>query len=110
MRLDKKLKKKLLLNAPYVLFIYLFDKVAQGIRLAPGADASQKLLHLADGFGSAYAYYDSKGIMHPHALPYRNGLFVVREFIAPNGHRGTQMLVTPKGKQVFLAERAEIIG
>ena len=57
-----------------------------------------------------YAYYDSKGIMHPHALPYRNGLFVVRKFIAPNGHRGTQMLVTPKGKQVFLAERAEIIG
>ena len=48
--------------------------------------------------------------MHPHALPYRNGLFVVREFIAPNGHRGTQMLVTPKGKQVFLAECAEIIG
>lgn len=57
-----------------------------------------------------YAYYDGKGIMHPHALPYRNGLFVVREFIAPNGHRSTQMLVTPKSKQVFLAERAEIIG
>ena len=55
MRLDKKLKKKLILNAPYVLFVYLFDKVAQGIRLAPGADASQKLLHLADGFGSAFA-------------------------------------------------------
>lgn len=32
MRLDKKLKKKLILNAPYVLFVYLFDKVAQGIR------------------------------------------------------------------------------
>ena len=55
MRLDKKLKKKLLLNAPYVLFVYLFDKAAQGIRLAPGADASQKLLHLADGFGNAFA-------------------------------------------------------
>ncbi len=54
MRLDKKLKKKLLLNAPYVLFVYLFDKAAQGIRLATGADASQKLLHLADGFGSAF--------------------------------------------------------
>ena len=52
---SKKLKKKLLLNAPYVLFVYLFDKAAQGIRLAPGADASQKLLHLADGFGSAFA-------------------------------------------------------
>ena len=57
-----------------------------------------------------YAYYDAKGIMHPHALPYRNGLVVVREYIAPNGHRGTQMLVTPRGKQVFLAERSEIIG
>lgn len=55
MRLDKKLKKKLILNAPYVLFVYLFDKAAQAIRLAPGADASQKLLHLADGFGSAFS-------------------------------------------------------
>ena len=55
MRLDKKLKKTLLLNAPYVLVVYLFDSAAQGIRLAPGTDASQKLLHLADGFGSAFA-------------------------------------------------------
>ena len=55
MRLDKKLKKKLILNASYVLFVYLFDKAAQAIRLAPGADASQKLLHLADGFGSAFS-------------------------------------------------------
>jgi len=57
-----------------------------------------------------YAYYDQKGKMHPVALAYRNGLFVVREFVAQNGHRGTQMLVTPKGKQVFLSEKAEIIG
>ena len=57
-----------------------------------------------------YAYYDDKGKMHPHALPYRNGLFIVREFIAKNGHSGTQMLITPKGRQLFQAERAEIIG
>ena len=57
-----------------------------------------------------YAYYDEKGKMHPHALPYRNGLFVVREFIAKNGHNGTQMLVTPKGRQLFQAEKDEIIG
>ena len=57
-----------------------------------------------------YAYYDEKGKMHPHALPYRNGLFVVREFIAKNGHNGTQMLVTPKGRQLFQSEKAEIIG
>lgn len=57
-----------------------------------------------------YAYYDQKGKMHPYALHCRNGLFVVREFIASNGHRGTQMLVTPKGKQVFLSEKSEITG
>ena len=57
-----------------------------------------------------YAYYDESGKMHPYALPYRNGLFVVREFVAKNGHNGTQMLVTPKGRQHFQAEMAEIIG
>ncbi len=55
MRIDKKLKKKLLLNAPYALFAYLFDKAAQAIRLAPGSNASQKLLHLGDGFQTALA-------------------------------------------------------
>ena len=57
-----------------------------------------------------YAYYDESGRMHPYALPYRNGLFIVREFIAKNGHSGTQMLITPKGRQLFQAELAEIIG
>ena len=57
-----------------------------------------------------YAYYDKSGRMHPYALHYRNGLFVVREYIAKNGHNGTQMLVTPKGRQLFQAEMAEITG
>lgn len=55
MKIDKKLQKKLILNAPYILFVYLFDKAAQAIRLSPGADASQKLLHLGDGFSTALA-------------------------------------------------------
>lgn len=57
-----------------------------------------------------YAYYDQGGKMHPYAIHYRNGLFIVREFIAANGHRGTQMLITPKGRQVFLSELSEIVG
>lgn len=57
-----------------------------------------------------YAYYDQDGKMHPYAIHYRNGLFIVREFIASNGHRGTQMLITPKGRQVFLSELSEIVG
>jgi len=55
MRIDKKLQKKLILNAPYLLFVYLFDKAAQAIRISPGTDASQKLLHLGDGFSMALA-------------------------------------------------------
>ena len=35
-----KLKKQIILNLPYLIFVYLFDKLCQGIRLAPGADAS----------------------------------------------------------------------
>ena len=40
-----KLKKALLLNLPYLLFAWLFDKLCQAVRLAPGLDASEKLLH-----------------------------------------------------------------
>ena len=43
-------KKLLLPNIPYLLFVYLFDKVGQAVRLAPGADLSGKVLSLADGF------------------------------------------------------------
>ena len=44
------IKKLLILNAPYLLFVYLFDKVGQAVRLAPGADMSAKLLSIGDGF------------------------------------------------------------
>ena len=36
------IKKLLILNAPYLLFVYLFDKVGQAVRLSPGADLSGK--------------------------------------------------------------------
>ena len=29
------LKKLLILNAPYLLFVYLFDKIGQAVRLSP---------------------------------------------------------------------------
>ena len=47
-------KKLLLPNIPYLLFVYLFDKVGQAVRLAPGADLSGKVLSLADGFSAAF--------------------------------------------------------
>ena len=50
-----KLKKYLLPNLPYLFFVYLFDKLCQAVRLAPGADASEKLLRIAQGFTEAFA-------------------------------------------------------
>ena len=50
------LKKVLILNLPYLLFVYLFDKLCQAVRLAPGLDASEKFLHLSQGFTEAFSY------------------------------------------------------
>ena len=47
------MKKLFLLNLPYLLFVYPFDKLAQVFRLAPGADLSGKLLSVGDGFTTA---------------------------------------------------------
>ncbi len=58
------LKKKLLPNLPYLLFVYLFDKLCQAVRLAPGLDASEKFLHLSQGFTEAF----SSGLPSLHPL------------------------------------------
>ena len=48
------IKKLLLLNVPYLLFVYLFDKIGQAVRLSPGVDLSGKVLSLGDGFTAAF--------------------------------------------------------
>lgn len=48
-------KKLVLLNLPYLLFVYPFDKLSQAFRLAPGADLSAKLLSIGDGFTAAFS-------------------------------------------------------
>ena len=49
------MKKLILLNLPYFLFVYPFDKLAQAFRLAPGADLSAKILSIGEGFAAAFA-------------------------------------------------------
>jgi type IV secretion system protein VirD4 len=51
------LKKLIISNLPYLLFILLFDKAAQAVRLAPGNDLSGKLLSIADGFAAAFSSF-----------------------------------------------------
>ena len=60
------LKKLILPNLPYLLFMYLFDKVGQAARLAPGADLSGKLLSIGDGFAAAFSSFVPS--LHPADL------------------------------------------
>ena len=48
------LKKQVILHLPYLLFFLVFAKLGQAVRLAPGADASQRLLGLSEGFTYAF--------------------------------------------------------
>ena len=48
------MKKLIIVNLPYLLFVYLFSKLGQAYRLAEGIDLSQKLLHFADGCAAAF--------------------------------------------------------
>ena len=52
----EKLKKYLLPNLPYLIFLFAFAKLGETIRLAPGADASEKLLGFSTGFDLAFSH------------------------------------------------------
>ena len=54
MKMTDILKKYVLPNLPYLIFLWFFAKVGEAVRLAPGVDASTKLLGLADGFTLAF--------------------------------------------------------
>ena len=56
-------KKLLILNLPYLFFVWLFMKGGEAYRLTPGTDLSGKLLHIAEGFSLAFS----------NALPSLNG-------------------------------------
>ena len=60
---NRNLKKLIIPNLPYLLFVFLFDKAAQAARLAPGADLSGKLLSIGDGFAAAFA--NAAPSLHP---------------------------------------------
>ena len=48
------MKKLLILNVPYLLFVWLFMKIGEAFRLSPGADLSGKLLHIMEGVTAAF--------------------------------------------------------
>ena len=48
------IKKLVLLNLPYALIGLYATKLGQAWRLAEGTNASEKLLHIMDGFAAAF--------------------------------------------------------
>ena len=49
------LKKLIITNLPYLLFVWLFGKVGAAYRLAAGTDLTQKLLHFMDSLAAAFS-------------------------------------------------------
>ena len=52
--MNRKTKRLLLLNLPYVIFALLGTKLGQAWRFAPGSGFSEKFLHLMEGMGAAF--------------------------------------------------------
>ena len=63
------LKKYILPNLPYLMFLWIFAKIGEAVRLAPGYDASTKLLGLSQGFSVAF-----QSFMPGAAMDYLIGL------------------------------------
>ena len=63
------IKKLLILNLPYLLFVWLFDKAGAAVRLSPGADASAKLLHLGTVYRRLFQY---RAELPPGRLSFRH--------------------------------------
>ena len=80
-------KKLLVLNLPYLLFVYLFAKCGQAYRLAAGADASAKLLHLTSGISAAFA--NPLPSLHPFDL-----------CVGVVGALAVRLIVYSKGKNI----------
>ena len=64
--LSEAAKKKLVLNLPYCMIGLYATKLGQAWRMAEGTNLSEKLLHLGDGFTSAFA--SSLPSFHPADL------------------------------------------
>ena len=91
------LKKLLLLNLPYLLFVYLFAKCGQAYRLAAGADASAKLLHLTSGISAAFA--NPLPSLHPFDL-----------CVGVTGAVAVRLIVYSKGKNAKKYRKGEEYG
>lgn len=91
------IKKQIIANLPYLLFVYLFGKLGQAYRLAAGADLSEKLLHFAGGFSAAFE----------NAAPSFHGFDLL---IGVAGAAALRLMVYCKGKNAKKYRKGEEYG
>ena len=108
------MKKLIIANLPYLLFVYLFGKLGQTYRLAAGADLSEKLLHLADGFSLAFETIDSynqsenRGAQTSHGLNYQK---LGKELMSQDEIAtmdGGKCILQVRGVRPFFSEKYDI--
>ena len=90
-------KKLILSNLPYLIFVYLFGKLGQAYRLAAGVDLSEKLLHFMDGCSAAFA--NAAPSFHPFDL-----------LIGVAGAAALRLMVYFKGKNAKKYRKGEEYG
>ena len=90
-------KKLILSNLPYLIFVYLFGKLGQAYRLAAGVDLSEKLLHFMDGCSAAFA--NAAPSIHPVDL-----------LIGVAGAAALRLMVYFKGKNAKKYRKGEEYG
>ena len=90
-------KKLILSNLPYLIFVYLFGKLGQAYRLAAGVDLSEKLLHFMDGCSAAFA--NAAPSIHPFDL-----------LIGVAGAAALRLMVYFKGKNAKKYRKGEEYG
>ena len=95
--MNPELKKLLVLNLPYLLFVYLFAKCGQTYRLSAGVDASAKLLHLTGGISAAFA--NPLPSLHPFDL-----------CVGVVGALAVRLIVYSKGKNAKKYRKGEEYG
>ena len=57
------LKKYILPNLPYLMFLWIFAKIGEAVRHAPGSDASTKLLGLSQGLSVAFQSFMTAAVV-----------------------------------------------
>ena len=96
--------KLIIPNIPYALFVYLFDKVAQAVRLSPGMDISAKVINIGQGFTAAF----ENALPSVHPLDMAIGIaaaVIIRLIVYAKGRnakkyrKGMEYGVGPMGRQ-----------